>query len=243
MVTASMPGVDAIIENAQRLLDDAHLLVDNGRHRTALSLAALSMEESGKACLVRWIVMGWLPHDLRKAVAIGHLDKQRILGTFFYVRSMLEAAKEFYDDPNNLPPELDREPGESAKQFARRTWRHFVDPTNAAFVEFIVGEATERNRQAVFHLEVGTVDWLKKLGFYVDVDAKMQPEPWHKTLAEGDARKMLERAREALRMARAPEMVQKMMCAAYKVGPAINQGTRAKIMAYARSADPASLAQ
>jgi AbiV family abortive infection protein len=41
-----------VIANAQRLLDDARLLFEHGRYPTSLSIAVLSMEESGKALLM-----------------------------------------------------------------------------------------------------------------------------------------------------------------------------------------------
>lgn len=46
-------GMNAAVENAARLAHDAKLLLDAGRVPTALSLAILSIEESGKTSILR----------------------------------------------------------------------------------------------------------------------------------------------------------------------------------------------
>ena len=46
-------GMNAACRNARRLADDAKLLLDAGRYPTAASIAALSIEESGKMSVLR----------------------------------------------------------------------------------------------------------------------------------------------------------------------------------------------
>ena len=46
-------GINAARRNAARLADDAQLLLENGRFPTAASVAALSIEESGKTAILR----------------------------------------------------------------------------------------------------------------------------------------------------------------------------------------------
>ncbi|GAJ11010.1 unnamed protein product, partial [marine sediment metagenome] len=46
-------GMNAARRNASRLLEDAEILLNSGRYPTALSLAILSIEESGKATILR----------------------------------------------------------------------------------------------------------------------------------------------------------------------------------------------
>jgi len=46
-------GINAAIENAKRLADDASLLLEVGRFPTAASLSILSIEESGKVSILR----------------------------------------------------------------------------------------------------------------------------------------------------------------------------------------------
>ena len=46
-------GMNAATNNARRLAQDARLLLDNKRWPTAASVAALSIEESGKVVILR----------------------------------------------------------------------------------------------------------------------------------------------------------------------------------------------
>lgn len=50
-------GINAANANARRLATDAQTLLDAGSHATAASLAALAIEESGKASILRAIVL------------------------------------------------------------------------------------------------------------------------------------------------------------------------------------------
>lgn len=50
-------GINAARRNARRLADDAKLLLDNGRYPTAVAIAALSVEESGKSSVLRGLAM------------------------------------------------------------------------------------------------------------------------------------------------------------------------------------------
>lgn len=50
-------GMNEAAANAKRLHDDAKLLLDNGRYPSALSLAALSIEESGKLSILRSLAL------------------------------------------------------------------------------------------------------------------------------------------------------------------------------------------
>jgi len=50
-------GMNEAAANAKRLHDDAKMLLDNGRYPSALSLAALSIEESGKLTILRSIAL------------------------------------------------------------------------------------------------------------------------------------------------------------------------------------------
>jgi AbiV family abortive infection protein len=48
-------GMNAALQNARRLADDATLLLDNKRHCSATALAILSIEESGKLSILRML--------------------------------------------------------------------------------------------------------------------------------------------------------------------------------------------
>ena len=50
-------GMNAASRNARRLADDAKLLLENGRFPTAVSIAALSIEEAGKVSVLRGLAL------------------------------------------------------------------------------------------------------------------------------------------------------------------------------------------
>lgn len=59
-------GINAANQNARRLLEDASLLFEHKRYSTAASLAALSIEEAGKAPILRRLVLARSNRDLRQ---------------------------------------------------------------------------------------------------------------------------------------------------------------------------------
>lgn len=59
-------GMNAAIQNAARLASDARLLLDAGRFPTAASIAALSIEESGKVSILRRLVTAHDEKDLKQ---------------------------------------------------------------------------------------------------------------------------------------------------------------------------------
>ncbi|MDD1522114.1 MULTISPECIES: AbiV family abortive infection protein [Bradyrhizobium] len=96
--------VEEIVANARRLLSDAKLLAANGSYPTAVSLSVLSIEESGKACLVRWKRGGYLTRDITRDLRAGHIPKQRILGAYLFAKGVFAAT----DDVADITPEVVR---------------------------------------------------------------------------------------------------------------------------------------
>jgi hypothetical protein len=84
---------------------DAKILESRGRYQSAVSLAVLSLEESGKACLVRWKRQGLITRDFFKDLHTGHIFKQRILGTYFFTKAAFETV--FSEDGKEVNPEED----------------------------------------------------------------------------------------------------------------------------------------
>jgi AbiV family abortive infection protein len=80
-------SIAIIAENAERLLTHAKLLAQSGSYRSAISLAVLSMEESGKACLALWSKAGKKTEV--EELKLGHINKQRI----YAAHRMLKAVK------------------------------------------------------------------------------------------------------------------------------------------------------
>ncbi|PKV49591.1 AbiV family abortive infection protein [Aquimarina sp. MAR_2010_214] len=59
-------GIQLAKENAKSLLIDAELLFENGRFERSVSLAILSIEESGKSSIIRTILITDDPKELKK---------------------------------------------------------------------------------------------------------------------------------------------------------------------------------
>jgi len=60
-------GINAAIQNAKRLADDASLLFEAGRFPSAASLAILSIEESGKVSILRSLAVAKSDEDIADA--------------------------------------------------------------------------------------------------------------------------------------------------------------------------------
>ncbi|MCD4846877.1 MAG: AbiV family abortive infection protein [Candidatus Aegiribacteria sp.] len=60
-------GMNAARANAQRLLDDADILLKSGSYPSALSLAILSIEESGKVSILRQLALARDGNEVKEA--------------------------------------------------------------------------------------------------------------------------------------------------------------------------------
>jgi AbiV family abortive infection protein len=187
--------VQTIIQNAERLLQDARLLAERGSHRTAIALAILSLEESGKACLVTWIKEGHLPSTEREAAR--HIDKQRI----FVTSRIFKAIKSVYK-----VYKVDR--GTAKGDHQARSWeKHLPTLTEAIETHVTVLRKT---------IEEGLLDHWKQAGFYVDIDDALNvvapaiefSEPWFDMFAAD--------ADEALQMAKSEPDAHELMAILYK---------------------------
>lgn len=76
-----------IVANAARLLSDAKLLKDAGRHASAFALSTIALEELGKLILRIWTVEG---HPLPKG-RTSHIRKQLAVSSLLAAKSLVEA--------------------------------------------------------------------------------------------------------------------------------------------------------
>lgn len=60
-------GINAAIQNAKRLSEDASLLFEAGRFASAAALAILSIEESGKVSILRWLALAKTSEEIAEA--------------------------------------------------------------------------------------------------------------------------------------------------------------------------------
>jgi AbiV family abortive infection protein len=88
------PSLDAILQNARRLLNDACLLYDNERFASATALAILAMEEKGKWLMTKWASEeGSVARDLNN-----HVTKQvRFASLTFVDVLIIEFVKQLHE--------------------------------------------------------------------------------------------------------------------------------------------------
>jgi AbiV family abortive infection protein len=182
------------MNNAHRLLVDAKILESRGRYQSAVSLAILCLEESGKACLVRWKREGLITRDIFKDISTGHIFKQRILGTYFFTKAVYETA--FFDaDGQDIVPENVDEVFERASR--------------AGF---------EKGAPMLFLAESGAMDFMKMAGFYVDLNDKLEVISKGGDIDAGDAARHIKDAETAFEMTQASPRLHRGMAAVYETG-------------------------
>lgn len=92
------PAFSAIIANARSLVSDAKALLAKGSLKSAMALAVLSFEESGKATLVRWRKFGLVLRDIKKELSF-HRNKQLLFQSYILATGLIVAI----DDGLSVP--------------------------------------------------------------------------------------------------------------------------------------------
>ena len=148
-------GMNAACRNARRLADDAKLLLDAGRYPTAASIAALSIEESGKKSVLRGLALA--PNkEARRSAWIGYRSHRSKNAAWILPDLVAKGAR----DLDSLRPATDASAGHTAlldqvKQIGLYTDclgdAHWSEP------EKVIDENTSRSL-------VGTADLLATSG-------------------------------------------------------------------------------
>jgi AbiV family abortive infection protein len=147
----------AVIDNARRLLGDAHTLADAGSYRTAISLAILSLEESGKACIIRWRVAGYIRRDIGREIRGGHIDKHLIFGAYRIAKAVFSVGT------------LVRVEQSTPQQRSAAKDPEFRAKLSEALDKYA--------RVEKFSAELGLWDHFKQEGFYADLDDNLEIKP------------------------------------------------------------------
>lgn len=105
-------GINAARRNAKRLADDAKMLLDGNRLPSALALAILSIEESGKAGILQSIGMASNEVELKKLWKEyrSHKSKNALWATFDYIKGGARKLEDFapvFDPSQDHPQVLD----------------------------------------------------------------------------------------------------------------------------------------
>jgi AbiV family abortive infection protein len=105
-------GINAASKNAKRLADDAKLLLENKSFPSAIALSALSIEETGKAAILRSIGMATSESELKKfwKEYRSHKSKNALWVVFEYIQKGARRLDEFaamFDPSKDHPQILD----------------------------------------------------------------------------------------------------------------------------------------
>ncbi len=105
-------GINAATRNAKRLADDAKLLLGGKRFPSALALAILSIEETGKAGILRSIGVASSEIELKKLWKEyrSHKSKNALWATFDYIQKGARKLEDFapvFDPSQDHPQVLD----------------------------------------------------------------------------------------------------------------------------------------
>lgn len=187
----------SILCNAERLLKDATVLHENGRHASSIGLAVLSMEEVGKFILLEW--EAGEPHlkSLRNGLSY-HRAKQTALGALFNAADALDALREFLSRHGGKNFCLvTKEEAEARGLFPLSEEQRSMKLEFHEGTEEFVAErlASSKNRHIVSQALVGVFEKLKHLAFYVDEQTNEDLKDW--CYSEKDAADILQYARQA----------------------------------------------
>lgn len=160
-----MNALEAISSNASRLLSDAKLLFSRERYPSALALAILALEESGKFNLLKWKGVDALTDTGRH-----HVSKQTVYGSFLIAEAFLDALTEKLPEAGY---ELKHQSELTPKQ---REWLENETSKRESMDEICRIMIEEAKTSGAFKeyekIRKGEVNRLKMLGFYVDIDTK-----------------------------------------------------------------------
>jgi AbiV family abortive infection protein len=185
-------AVPVVIANAQRLLADGELLFQHGRYGSAVSLAVLSLEECGKAYLLR----------SNRGSLLHHIDKQREAGLYLMTDVAIQAlndhrAKWIDERLAKLPPEAQTD---MIRISLARAWADqlVTEPGRSVMRQCLVESwATAGTIDHVESIRAGKLNETKMLGFYVDIaDGGVVSTP--DSLTGEEARSLLDIATDAL---------------------------------------------
>lgn len=176
-----------IIENAARLLNDAKILYDAKSYRSAASLAVLSIEETGKACLVYWKLHEFELFTNEEIIKASHLLKQKVLSAYRFYKE----AKPIMDAANG-----------------KVLGKDMVDQMIAA----PDGKWWPVHMAAI----TGSFDTVKQLGFYTDLNDDLTAFSIHATMGETDAKQQIAEAEFALTVFDEVDMAHFLMAVLYE---------------------------
>lgn len=159
-----------------------------------MSLAILSMEEAGKACLIKWKADGYIKRDIMKDIRSGHVAKQRILGVFRWAK----AIKDVVDGQKNRNLRQSR-----LEKLAQK-------------------RVHKKSMMTIHRAETGTYDGIKQTGFYTDIDDDLSVMMPYDSFSKADADFHIAEAFGALKIIESPAVMHSVMADLYESGEVHN---------------------
>jgi AbiV family abortive infection protein len=210
-VSRSSWDVYTVVSNARRLRDDAKILFERGSYPTAAAIAILSVEESGKACLIQWAESKWLPREEVTILLTRHFDKQRILAPYMIARAMKRLAPTIKDGKLvGLEYSLLND-----ETFARKLLDYCYQDVWASLEMLADG---------------GAFDHLKEIGLYVDVNAYLHVNITQRPISREESEGLIRCADLGIEAATADRLSHEAMMLFYsaEAGKAPNREKRAE---------------
>lgn len=157
-----------VASNAKRLLSDAEFLAAGGRFPTAVALAVLAIEEVGKYFFLKWNRGADSPDKTLRR----HVQKQLVASSLGLAEVMLQGLEEALAARGyKLQHPSQRPEGQSAPAGTLS----FDELSEEFESEIITAMATAAAESDIGKVQIlmrnGTVDKIKQLGLYVDVDS------------------------------------------------------------------------
>lgn len=175
--------LEALARNAERLFNDAQILLEQGSHQTALALSVFAIEEVGK-----WHLRQLYPGQPERAVSQfrgpqAHRSKQAILGSLYYLQNEVPVlVKEIINQH-------------------RATSNAPID--SMILVGNIIAKIVdEEPSQIEKDAAAGVIDRMKQKSLYVDVNRQGAVTSTPSEIAKAEAEEWIGHARFAIRLLR-----------------------------------------
>ena len=193
------------IARATKLSADAKILFGHGSLNTSASLCMLSIEESGKACLLLWKTLNLLSDAIFRKSLLSHISKQRVYSAYVRTCSVLKVIEE---DWNKLQD--------------RKINYLRVDELLSKGDQADLREANNNE----YMIEIGFWNLIKFSGFYSGVDGVADHAEHNVECSEEFVSYAIQQSESALLMASQPTPVHVVVANAFLRGPALSFGDK-----------------
>lgn len=205
-------GLEAIAENARRLLEDAELLFSSGSFATSAAIAIIAIEEAGKHYMLKWDFEGDTSHKagLASKGRKAHQEKQSVLGSFYLAEVAVETIREYLRKIGFEGDDRSVKEFSSALHYLRSDPEY--GPKVAEVEEKVITLVAQRMAESehgnfMHDAMQGNIQAIKHCGLYVDLATSGKVVSGPNRIQEQDARLWLLHARRAIALMSHPEVL------------------------------------